>query len=141
MRNRRTKSQRLRVLIVEENFVTSELLAAIVRKSGHEAVVVRDADTTSRQLRTSGTDVLLMNMELSRIGGIELLRRVRREHPALAIVGMPRHPHSDVVLGCAQEGVRTFVGAPFDCDELPAILKESVDDHAAARRPSIGRAA
>jgi two-component system nitrogen regulation response regulator NtrX len=141
MRKSKAGPDRLRIVIIEENFVTSELLAAMVRRSGHEVVVVRDANTTSRELRKAAADVVLMNLELSRVGGIELLRRVRRDHPALAIVGMPRQPHSDVLLACAQAGVRTFVGAPFDVDELPAILAETMRSHAAARRGSIRRAA
>lgn len=87
-----------RVLLAEDTAVTRQLLAQILQQGGFEVLAVPDGAQALAALRTQPPDLLLTDVEMPELGGLELVRRVRAD---------PRTADLPVVL-------LTSLGAPGD---------------------------
>ncbi|MFM2090817.1 MAG: hypothetical protein RLZZ127_1306, partial [Planctomycetota bacterium] len=80
------------------------------------------AEAATRRL-----EVVIVDLEMPGMSGIEVIRRLREEQPLARIVVMTSHVALDTVLACLKEGALTFVGKPLgDCKDL-----DDAVDHAA----------
>ena len=87
-----------RVLLAEDTAVTRQLLAQILQQGGFEVLAVPDGAQALAALRAQPPDLLLTDVEMPELGGLELVRRVRAD---------PRTADLPVVL-------LTSLGAPGD---------------------------
>ena len=81
----------LRILLVEDDPSLRSIMQRGLQQLGHEVNVAEDG-IGALELLSSDADVLLVDMVMPRMGGIELARHVRREHPNIRIVLMTGHP-------------------------------------------------
>lgn len=116
------------VLIVEDDAPTAALLASAVNEEhGYEASAVGDADEALDALARRAPDLLVIDIRLPGMSGLELYDRIRAD---------PRLAHVPVVFetGTAREhaaelrerGIATYVNKPFDVEELVRFVKRLV---------------
>ena len=72
-----------RVLVVDDNPDTCELLARVLRKAGHEAECDASAAAALARLRRSPPDLVVLDVMMPEMNGLEVLRQVRAD-PTLA---------------------------------------------------------
>jgi DNA-binding response OmpR family regulator len=82
-----------RILIVEDEPVTAEVFARALRADGHEVRVARDGVQALRALREDPPDVVVLDLGLPTMPGLEVLRRLRdgadRPTPVVVVSGAP----------------------------------------------------
>jgi PAS domain S-box-containing protein len=71
----------LRVLVVEDEGDTRDILDVLLRESGADVVAVADADTALRALQSRPPDVLISDIGMPEVDGYDLIRQVRRLSP------------------------------------------------------------
>jgi diguanylate cyclase (GGDEF)-like protein len=69
----------MRVLAVDDDATTLQIVAAVVRAAGHECVTADDGNVAWEILSTSGADVLISDWRMPGVDGLELCRRIRAE--------------------------------------------------------------
>lgn len=116
------------VLIVEDDKPTSDLLeAAINDERGYEAMTVGTADEALDALARIDPDLLLLDIRLPGMSGLELFDRVRadaRFHslPVVFETGSGREHAQEL----RDRGVATYIRKPFDIEELVRFVKRLV---------------
>ncbi|MGB4966832.1 MAG: response regulator transcription factor, partial [Candidatus Saccharimonadales bacterium] len=65
------------VLIVEDDLFLAEAYAAVLRHADIEYEVVHDGDQALRRAKALRPDVLLLDLRMAKLGGLEVLRRLR----------------------------------------------------------------
>ena len=84
---RRRPTHVARVLVVEDEPVTAEVFARTLRKHGYEVSIARDGLQALRTLRDKQPDIMVLDLGLPTLPGIEVLRRLRRsEEPNLPVI-------------------------------------------------------
>lgn len=68
-----------RILIIEDNAASLELLRYLVEKAGHTALTAADGEAGLRLARESGPDLILCDLQLPGIDGLEVARRLRAD--------------------------------------------------------------
>lgn len=106
--------QKARVVIADDDAALRHLLRRALERAGHEVDVASDGLEALRLL-AEPTDVLVTDLVMPRMGGLELTRRARREWPGLHI--MLVSGHLDVVSDALDAGV-TLVPKPLDAAML-----------------------
>lgn len=126
------------VLIVEDDAPTAELLeAAINEERGYEALRVGDADAALEALSRVAPDVMLLDIHLPGMSGLELYDRIRADErfkhlPVVFETGATRE-HTAALRG---RGIATYIKKPFDIEQLVQFVKRLAPPlAAAARRP------
>ena len=66
-----------RVLVVDDNPINLELMTILLESEGFEVEPVEDAETTLQRIRQSPPDLLVVDVQLPGMSGLDLLREVR----------------------------------------------------------------
>lgn len=127
MRDRRAKSAR--ILLAEDNRVNRLLLARHVELLGHQVEMVEDGLAALARVQQAAFDLLLMDIDMPGMSGLELLERLR-EHPELrelpvivtsAVEGM------EAVVRCVELGAEDYLHKPVNLVLLKARINASLE--------------
>ncbi len=127
MRDRRAKSAR--VLLVEDNRVNRLLLARNVELLGHQVEMVEDGLAALARLQQAAFDLLLMDIEMPGMNGIELLERLRA-HPELRelpVIVTSALEGVDSVVRCVELGAEDYLHKPVNLVLLKARINASLE--------------
>jgi signal transduction histidine kinase/CheY-like chemotaxis protein len=117
----------LQVLVAEDNTVNQILIDSILRHLGHQPTVVANGAEAVQQLATQDYDLVLMDMQMPEVDGLEATRRVRTL-PGLAsripIVAMTANARAEDRQACLEAGMDAFLAKPVEFDELARVLRE-----------------
>lgn len=115
----------MKILIAEDDVTSRSMLAAVVKKWGHEPVVTVDGAAAWHELQKPGAPrLVLLDWDMPGMDGPEVCRRLRKidtPDPAFVILLTARGEKCDIVAGL-QAGANDFVTKPFDPSELQARL-------------------
>ena len=124
----------MRVLIVEDDPQLGDGLMVGLRQSGFAVDWLKDGEAADRALASEDFDLLVLDLGLPKLAGMELLRRLRgREQDLPVLILTARDATADKIAGL-DAGADDYLVKPIDIDELAARLR------ALARRTA-GRAA
>ena len=112
----------LSVLIVEDNVVNAMVVEAFVARMGHKPLVAPTAEEGLELLEDRTFDLVLMDISLPGIDGIEATQRIRAHtDPAirsLPVIAMSAHVFDNEVAQHLQSGMDAFIGKPIAPDSL-----------------------
>jgi DNA-binding response OmpR family regulator len=111
------------VLVVEDDPSIADLVDMYLRKAGHDVVAVATGGAAVQAVATRRPDVVVLDIGLPDIDGLEVCRRIRADDPALGIIFLTaRDDEVDRVLGL-EFGADDYVTKPFSPRELVARVK------------------
>jgi CheY-like chemotaxis protein/nitrogen-specific signal transduction histidine kinase/HPt (histidine-containing phosphotransfer) domain-containing protein len=107
-----------RILVAEDNLTNQQVALGLLKKLGFRADVVADGAEAVRSLETIPYDLVLMDMRMPVMDGIEATRCIRNEKSAvlnhnIPIVAMTANVQSSDRERCAEAGMNGFVGKPI----------------------------
>ena len=129
----------LRVLVVEDEAPTRDLLAAILRDDGYEVLAVADGTAALTEAKTFRPDLALLDCALPGSNGVDVARRLRMEGN-LPIIFVTGADSTEDIRSGFQVGADDYIVKPFDSEELSwrvrAVLRRS--GHTVAQRWECG---
>jgi CheY-like chemotaxis protein len=117
-----------RVLIVDDNAVNLKLVAYLVKAQGYEVDTAIDADSALTALHARKPDVVLMDLQLPGVDGIELTRRIKAD-PAthdVAIIAVTAYAMTGDRERAIEAGCDDYVTKPIDTRALPGVIARHV---------------
>ncbi|MEM9748306.1 MAG: response regulator transcription factor [Actinomycetota bacterium] len=112
-----------RVLLVEDDARISEPLVRVLRSEGFEVEHVETGQTALDSIESDHPDLVLLDLTLPDIDGLDVCRRVRNDLPALPIIMLTaRAEEMDVIVGLGA-GADDYVAKPFRLAELIARIQ------------------
>ena len=118
----------LKVLLVEDGKANQILAKGMLKKWGHEVAIVENGQQAIQSLRNDSFDVVLMDVQMPIMDGIEATRRIRElevlTNSHIPIVAMTAHAMKGDRDRCLQAGMDTYVAKPFRKRELYMALKQ-----------------
>lgn len=113
-----TKPKSRPVVIGESNFLTGRLLLSTLQAAGLPGVVGRDGDGVLRLLQMHNPALLVLNMNLSRPSGLELLRVLQQKYAKVKILAVTAPGQAELKATASSLGVAAFFEFPFAPEEL-----------------------
>lgn len=116
------------VLLADDHQVFAEAVGQLLQSEPDLVVVghaVSAADT-EKLLDAEQVDVLLVDLELDQESGIELLSRVHKDRPEIAIVVLSCHDGADVVIEALRAGALAYVSKDASFEELLLAVRAAV---------------
>jgi class 3 adenylate cyclase len=127
MRDRRAKSAR--ILLVEDNRVNRLLLARHVELLGHQVEMAEDGLAALERVQQAAFDLMLVDIEMPGMNGIELLERLRT-HPELSelpVIVTSAIEGTDSVVRCVELGAEDYLHKPVNLVLLKARINASLE--------------
>lgn len=111
-----------RILAVDDDTGLTELLAEYLQPEGFTLDAVHDGESGVQKILQGGYAIVVLDVMLPGIGGLEVLRRIRRETQVPVIMLTARQSTADRVLGL-EVGADDYLPKPFDPRELVARVR------------------
>jgi two-component system response regulator RegX3 len=110
------------ILVVEDETTLRETLVEALEAEGYRAVPAADGREALAQFRAQRPDLVLLDLLLPELGGVEVCRIIRAESPVPIIMLTARDSEVDKVVGL-ELGADDYVTKPFSLRELTARIR------------------
>ncbi len=106
------------ILIVddEKNYLT--ILSALLEEEGYEVLSAPGGREAFDIHKTADLDLVLTDMKMPKMDGIELLEKIKADDPDLPVIMMTAHGTVDKAVEAMQKGAYTYILKPFDNERL-----------------------
>ncbi|MBM3131849.1 MAG: response regulator transcription factor [Chloroflexi bacterium] len=111
-----------KILIVDDEPPIIELLSYNLKRANYAVAIARDGEEALEQARRENPDLIILDLMLPRIDGLEVCRILRREHDVPIIMLTARDEEVDRIVGL-ELGADDYVVKPFSVRELVARVK------------------
>ncbi len=114
------------ILIVddEKNYLT--ILSALLEDEGFEVLTALGGPEALDIHKSSDLDLILTDMKMPKMDGIELLENIKKNDPDLPVIMMTAHGTVDKAVEAMQKGAYTYVLKPFDNERLIIYVKKAI---------------
>jgi CheY-like chemotaxis protein len=112
---------RLKILVIDDNPAFRHSLAGALGKGGYEVVTADDGEHGLATFRTEHPDLVICDLVMPRKNGVDTIRQIRRESPAVKIIAMSGSAMMMNVDGLAtalDSGASDVIVKPFDAEDL-----------------------
>jgi len=125
----RKDQQPVRYLVVDDSvFARKNLIKMIEQFGGEVAGEAGDGLTAIAEYSRAKPDIVLMDITMPQMEGIEAVERIVRQHPEARIVMVSSVGYQENILAALQKGARHFVQKPVRPDVLYEIVRYVLND-------------
>ncbi|MGC8635207.1 MAG: response regulator transcription factor [Candidatus Limnocylindrales bacterium] len=126
------------LLLVEDDHATRHAVALYLEKRGHHVYQAADAQAALEEWEAHRADLVLLDLGLPDLDGIEVVRRIRREGTTPIIILSARGEERDKV-AALEAGADDYLSKPFGMEELRARISAVLRRAAGPRADASGR--
>lgn len=115
----------LGVLLVDDEVEFLETLEKRLRKRNMEVCVARSGEEALEVISQSPLDVVVLDVKMPGMDGIETLREIKRRAPLIEVVMLTGHANLEVAIQGMEMGAFDYLMKPVDIDELVYKLQDA----------------
>lgn len=108
----------LKIIIAEDEDITRKHLLRALKAEGYEAVGSKDGIEALTQINQEHFDVLITDVRMPGMNGIELLERVKEKYPSVEVLVITGYGSIDAAVEAMKKGAYEYIAKPFNLDEL-----------------------
>ena len=129
-----------RILVVDDEPSVINLIAYNLRKAHYEVLTAENGRQALHLARSSGPDLILLDLMLPEMDGLDVCRELRKTHDVPIIMVTARGEEADRVIGL-ELGADDYICKPFSMRELlarvKAVLRRTQSDHAGEQESTL----
>lgn len=114
-----------RILIVDDDAGQRSLLTSFLKSQGFDPVPVDSGEAALATLRTHEFSMMISDVRMPGISGLETLRRARQEHSRLPVLLVTAYTDIREAVGAMRDGALNYLAKPIDLDELLATVQQA----------------
>jgi two-component system, NtrC family, nitrogen regulation response regulator GlnG len=115
----------LRVWLVDDDASIRWVLERALKNAGMTPRLFEAAESALATLRAEAPDVLMTDIRMSGQSGLELLKRVHEQHPALPVIVMTAHSDLGAAVSAYESGAFEYLPKPFDIDQAVDLVRRA----------------
>lgn len=113
------------ILIVDDDPVTADMISQALQKENYNITVVNSGQSAMQQGRDRKFDLILTDLRMPDLDGMEVLSYFRREQPDAYVVLMTAFGSSSSAIESIQQGAYDYISKPFQIDELRNVIRKA----------------
>lgn len=118
------------ILIVDDEQSYRQLLTLVFQEEGHELRTAMNGRQALEEVQREPVDVIVSDVKMPDMDGIELLRAVRETLPDIGVILMTAFASVDTAREAFKLGADDFIQKPFDVEELKLIVRKTLEKQA-----------
>jgi two-component system response regulator AtoC len=120
------------ILIADDEVNIREALVTMLGKKGHQVRGVATAEEGLEHLETTPVDLVITDLRMPGIGGIEFLRRLKDTWPDTEVVVMTAYGSIDTAVEAMRYGAYDYLTKPIDRVRFPIVVDKALERHVLA---------
>ncbi|MFO0664931.1 MAG: sigma-54 dependent transcriptional regulator [Polyangiaceae bacterium] len=118
--------EKKQVLIVDDEPNLRKILAAQLSRDGYDVMTAEDGAEGLSLLRENHIDLVVTDLKMPKVDGMELLREALREAPGLPVILITAHGTVDTAVEALKTGAFDYLTKPFDKDEVRQVVAKAL---------------
>jgi DNA-binding NtrC family response regulator len=123
-----------RILIADDELNIRKVLSALLRREGYEVLTAKDGQEAMELLQAGKVQVVITDLKMPIMDGLEVLRFVQRNHPQIPVIIITAHGSIDNAVAALKNGALDYITKPFDKTNLLNIIAKAVKTESLASK-------
>ena len=115
-----------KILIVDDELIMRESLAGWLERDGHSVQTAPSGEDALEKLKDTRFDILLVDIKMEGISGLDVLRHVKEIDPDVAVVMITAYGSIPTAIDAMKNGAYDYMLKPFDPNELGALIEKII---------------
>jgi DNA-binding NtrC family response regulator len=116
------------ILVIEDKDSMREMLSKTLEAEGYEVETVKDGEGGLERARGKKYDVVLTDLKLPRMNGIQVLSSLKEMDQEVSVILMTAYGTIETAVEAMKEGAFDFLTKPFDTDHLGVLIKRALEN-------------
>src|SRR5688500_7091589 len=116
-----------RILVVDDQDMMRDSLAATLVREGHEVIAATDGAAAVSRLNGGRFDLMITDLKMPKMTGIELLAEAKRLRPEMPVVLMTAFATVSTAVEAMKLGAYDYIQKPFDGDEIKMLVDRTLE--------------
>jgi len=115
-----------KILIVDDELIMRESLAGWLKKDGHAIQTAPSGEEALEKLKDAHFDIMLVDIKMEGISGLEVLEQVKESDPDVAVVMITAYGSIPTAIEAMKNGAYDYMLKPFDPNELGVLIEKII---------------
>jgi two-component system NtrC family response regulator len=115
----------MRILLADDDASLRRVLQFKLKKEGHDVAAVEDGEAALNRLRSDRWDLLLSDIRMPVVDGVELLEMAKQLQPGLKVILITAHATVSQAVQAVKLGAFDYITKPFEDDELTTAINRA----------------
>ena len=120
-------NEKSHILVVDDELSMRELLEIMLKKEGYKVSCAENGTKAVEFLKREKVDLLLCDIRLGDLSGIDVLKTAREENPHAVVIMISAFSSAENAVEAMNAGAYDYVPKPFDNNELRATIKKALE--------------
>ncbi len=129
-----------RVLVVDDKELMRDSVATTLSRAGHAVITASGGKQALAKLAERPCDVVVTDLQMPEVGGLELLEEIRKRDEQIAVIFMTAYGTVETAVQAMKLGAFDYITKPFSGDELVVAVERAVNHSALVRENQILKA-
>src|SRR5208282_1051683 len=116
-----------RILIVDDQDMMRDSLAGTLAREGHEVIAANDGPAAVSRLSSSRFDLLITDLKMPKMTGLELLAEARKTRPEMPVVLMTAFATVNTAVEAMKLGAYDYIQKPFDGEQIKLLVDRALE--------------
>ena len=116
-----------RILIVDDEDIVIRSCRRILAETDYEVDAVQDGAEALRKIDKERVDVLILDIMMPKMDGLEVLQRAKEAHPEIEVIMVTGLAQIETAVRCMKSGAFDYLPKPFDPDELKLVIARALE--------------
>jgi DNA-binding NtrC family response regulator len=123
----------MRILMIDDEEVLREVLETLLQREGFDTLTAATGEEGVTLLDTEEADLVVLDMMLPGMNGIETMRMIRESHPTLPIIIITAYSSIDGAIQAMKEGAYHYIPKPFKNEEVVLTVRKALEQRHLSR--------
>src|SRR6056297_2582139 len=114
-----------RVLVIDDEAGIRQILSEIITDEGHTAFNAADGIEGLSLLNQEPVDVVLLDVWLPNMGGIDVLKKIKEDYPRIEVIIISGHANIDMAVSAVKLGAFDFLEKPLSLERVVTLIRNA----------------
>jgi len=115
------------ILVVDDDEVMRDTLSDVLKKRGYEVSLATSGSGALSAIKKTIIDLVLLDMKLPDIDGLEVLRRIKEFDTEILVIMMTAYSDVQTAVSAMKSGAYHYINKPFELEELRLLIEKGLE--------------
>lgn len=123
----------IRILVVDDELSMREFLVILLEREGYRADAAENAEAAIAMLETNTYDVVISDVNMPGLDGLQLLERIKSEVPDTAVLLVTAFSTAEQAVEAMKRGAYDYIAKPFKVEEIKVLVQNALEKRSLKR--------
>jgi two-component system response regulator HydG len=118
-----------KILVVDDERSHRTMLKAVLTKEGYDIAEADDGVSAIKAVENDSFDLILMDIRMTDLDGIEAMREIKRTSPSIPVIMMTAYASIKTAVEALKSGAYDYLTKPLDVEELKILIQKALEHY------------